>query len=286
VRQLAIMNYAKLVNEIILSRKNNPVDLLQRGLGSEEYAYLLELQYTYTRTLNDLVPLINQINLKNQRSNMRVLEIGSLFGVVSVALKKTGFDVVATEYPDFHQSKKLQKIYSENNIAFDSVNLLDGKLPYSDESFDAVIICEVIEHLNFNPIPVLQEINRVLKKNGIIYLAMPNQVNLYNRVKFLFGKSIHPPIQYFFNQLDKNKNFIVSLHWREYTMNESIEMLERTNFNILRKYFFTEIAADKASAFSSPRHFLYRSLLYLFPSFRPSLVIIARKTYSIPHMPD
>jgi len=174
------MNYAKMVKEIIVSRKDNPVDLLQLGLGSEEYNYLQDLQYTYARTLNDVIPFL--------KKNMRVLEIGSLFGIVSVALKKSGVDVVATEFPLFHQSEKLQKIYFENNIAFDSVNLQEGKLPYSEGLFDAVIICEVIEHLNFNPVPVFQEINRVLKKNGIIYLAMPNQTALYKRAKHLFGR--------------------------------------------------------------------------------------------------
>ena len=72
------------------------------------------------------------------------------------------------------------------------------KLPYRSNSMDAVVMCEVLEHLNFNPLPVLLEINRVLKDNGIIYIGMPNQASLGNCLLLLFGKSIHNSISDFF----------------------------------------------------------------------------------------
>ncbi len=258
------MNYTKQVNEIIQTYENDPIDLLRLGAGADEYTYLQEMQYAYARTLNDVVPIL--------KKKCQVLEIGSLFGVVSRVLKQADFEVTATDIPEFHQSEKLRELYRRNNIPFDSLDLRDGNLSYPSESFDAVIICEVIEHLNFNPLPVLQEINRVLKKNGVLYLAIPNQGWIMNRVKLLFGKSIHPPVQQFFDQLDKSKNHIVSLHWREYTMHETVELLQRTNFTIAKNYFFRENGPQKTTLFS-----WMRFLLYLIPSFRPSLVILARK---------
>ena len=45
-------------------------------------------------------------------------------------------------------------------------------LPFSDASFDSVICMEVLEHIN-NPPAVFNEIVRVLKIGGIVYITVP-----------------------------------------------------------------------------------------------------------------
>ena len=253
-----------LIDNIILSYKDNPIDLLKLGEGKNEYQYLQDLKYSYIRTVKDISSLLPK--------GAKVLEIGSLFGVVSIALKQSGFDVTGTEIPEFYASENLQKLYQKHGITFNQVNLRDYKLPYPDESFDAVVMCEVLEHLNFNPLPVLQEINRVLKKDGYLYIAMPNQASLDNRLKLLTGKSVHSPIQYYSDQLDAKKNFIVSIHWREYTMTETLDMITKMGFLLQEKYYFSENGPRKRTVFS-----LLRFLLYLFPLLRSSLVILGKK---------
>lgn len=75
-------------------------------------------------------------------------------------------------------------------------NLLDAK--YHDETFNAVVLLYVLEHLD-NPFEILKEIKRILKKDGILFLAVPNY--RYMRIAFdnsfariIFGKSatLHP----------------------------------------------------------------------------------------------
>jgi 2-polyprenyl-3-methyl-5-hydroxy-6-metoxy-1,4-benzoquinol methylase len=260
-----IMDYSKLVNNVIISFKDNPIDLLNTGSGSTEYQYLNDLKYSYIRTVNDVAPLLQK--------GMKVLEIGSLFGVVSISLKQLGFSVTGADIPEFHQSKKLQDLYAKYEVTFDKVNLRDYKLPYADESFDMVIMCEVMEHLNFNPLPVMQEINRVLKKDGYVYIAMPNQACIDNRLKLLAGHSVHEPPQYFFDQLNKTKNYIVSLHWREYTMKETLEIIRKMGFTVVRNYFFGENGPTKLSVLS-----FVKKIFHIVPSFRTSLVVIGKKT--------
>jgi ubiquinone/menaquinone biosynthesis C-methylase UbiE len=46
------------------------------------------------------------------------------------------------------------------------------KLPFADKSFDKIICSEVLEHIENYP-AVLQEINRVLKPNGILAVSVP-----------------------------------------------------------------------------------------------------------------
>ncbi|MEK7526488.1 MAG: class I SAM-dependent methyltransferase [Patescibacteria group bacterium] len=49
------------------------------------------------------------------------------------------------------------------------------KIPYPNASFDAVVFCDVIEHLPINTEKkALKEISRVLKSNGKLILATPN----------------------------------------------------------------------------------------------------------------
>ncbi len=47
-----------------------------------------------------------------------------------------------------------------------------SQIPVSDSSFDSVIISQVFEHV-FNPDSFLREVNRILKRNGILLLTVP-----------------------------------------------------------------------------------------------------------------
>ena len=102
---------------------------------------------------------------------------------------------------------------------------------------------------------------------------MPNQSSIVNRIKLLFGKSIHNGIDDFFKQLDKNDNMIVGLHWREYTLAETIQMIEKMGFEVTRKYYF----ADNGGTSIIKR--LIKKMLYIIPSFKPYQVVIGKKAF-------
>ncbi len=262
------MDYAGIVKDVVEQQKVAPIDMLGIGDAAGEYAYLCSKKDSYVRTIRDVDNLC-----KNGRSNSRILEIGSFLGTVSISMKKLGYNVSALDIPEFHQSSSLRNLYRKNGIPFDGLNLKHSKLPYEADSLDVVIICEVIEHLNFNPLPVLMEINRVLKKDGCLYIAMPNQARIGNRIKLFLGKSIHNPIEDFFFQLDRKKNMIVGLHWREYTLAETIQIIERMGFEAISKYYFAETGAARTSFLKV----VAKKVFYAYPPFRPCQVVIGRK---------
>lgn len=272
-QRISKMHYEKIVQDVIAEYKVSPIDMLEIGDASGEYTYLNNLKDTYVRTIRD----VDNMFKSDKRSSRNILEIGSFLGAVSISLKRLGFNVYALDIPEFYKSSTLRSLYKRNGIPFNGLNLRNSKIPYESNSLDAVILCEVIEHLNFNPLPVLQEINRVLKNDGYIYIGMPNQSCLRNRKTLLLGRSIHNPIEDFFRQLDRNDNMIVGLHWREYTLNETIQIIQKMGFDTVTQYYFY----PKVQRESNTLKAMLKKMVYSYPPFRPFQVVIGRKV-SVP----
>lgn len=103
-----------------------------------------------------------------------LLEVGCGSGVISSALAVAGqgqLDVCAVDVAD-------------NRIEKDGYDFqqIDGTtLPYPDKSFDLVVTNHVIEHVGDRTAQLhhLQEITRVLKPDGLIYLAVPNRWRVF-----------------------------------------------------------------------------------------------------------
>ncbi|MET9898148.1 methyltransferase domain-containing protein [Streptomyces sp. NPDC006446] len=64
--------------------------------------------------------------------------------------------------------------------------LADGGLPFAEETADAVLFSEVVEHL-VDPDGALDEIRRVLRPGGHLMLSTPNLAAWYNRGLLLAG---------------------------------------------------------------------------------------------------
>ncbi len=58
------------------------------------------------------------------------------------------------------------------NIALDNCNIY--ALPYPDDTFDAVILSEILEHID-DDVAGLKEIYRVLKPGGVVAITVPNE---------------------------------------------------------------------------------------------------------------
>ena len=258
------------LRELIEEYKENPVDLLGIGDEAAEYEYLVNASLSYQRTINDVSAVSGNL-LRDGGIAVKVLEIGAYLGVVSLYLARSGFDVAALDIPEFMQNACLRKRYEDAGVECLAANLGDYVIPAEDNSYDLVIMCETLEHLNFNPVPVMLEVNRVLKTGGKLYLSLPNLASLVNRAKLLLGRSIHNPVDDFFQQLGDDSNMLVGVHWREYAGNELVELVRRTGFHVDQHYYFTTHRP------SLPAKLIYR----LLPTTRPNHTVFATKTESM-----
>ena len=63
---------------------------------------------------------------------------------------------------------------------------ISKNIPLKNEVYDILVCSEVLEHIIY-PRKVIQELKRIVKKDGIIILTLPNEYNLNLRLQFLFG---------------------------------------------------------------------------------------------------
>jgi ubiquinone/menaquinone biosynthesis C-methylase UbiE len=76
------------------------------------------------------------------------------------------------------------------------VDLEQTPLPIADETFDYVLCCEVIEHMELDPMFMLSEANRVLKSGGVLILTTPNITSSRAISKILRGVEPYFYMQY------------------------------------------------------------------------------------------
>lgn len=164
------------------------------------------------------------------------LEIGLAGGVLAFVLRRQ-FNLTklyTLEHPITHKqyTKKFIDKLDKENIVLESVDLNHGKLPWPDNFFNFIFLCDVIEHLVPSDIPILiKEIKRVLKKNGSLVIVTPNIASLIKRINLSFGKN---PIEFDLGLHEK----ATYGHIREYTMSELISIVNAEDLIIKKKKFF------------------------------------------------
>src|SRR3989344_1791188 len=114
-----------------------------------------------------------QVHLgKNNLKKLTVLDVGASTGIIDNYLSRYFKKVVGTDI-DKKAIRFAQKNYHQKNLRFKIEDAM--KLTFSDSFFDLVICTHVYEHVP-NSQKLFQEIYRVLKPNGICYLAAINSL--------------------------------------------------------------------------------------------------------------
>jgi len=135
----------------------------------------------YIKTKADLrrvyAYFIDYLDEKFDLKNKKILDLGCGFGNHSFLLHEKGASVFAVDIEkEFVEVVSLKKKLVDYDI---STIVGDGFfLPFKENSFDGVVCTHTIEHIR-NPQKFLQEIHRVLRKEGFLYLTLPNYLFPY-----------------------------------------------------------------------------------------------------------
>ncbi|HAD82231.1 MAG: hypothetical protein A2509_04025 [Candidatus Edwardsbacteria bacterium RIFOXYD12_FULL_50_11] len=139
--------------------------------------------------------------------NGKILDVGCGNGDMIAWMKEYGWDIYGTEI-----SKKACDFAEKQGLKIYCGQLKDAS--FSIDFFDVVTINHVLEHVH-DPLSVLTECNRILKKGGLLIVGVPNY-NCYDSM--LFGTN--------WSQLD------VPRHLYHFTMDTLNQMLNMAGFKI------------------------------------------------------
>ena len=121
---------------------------------------------------------INNIN-KYLIKNKKILDLGSGDCYISKNLDCSNL-ITCVDISDIGLKKCNQR--SIRTLRYD----INKKLPFKDNSFDIILMLDVLEHI-IDPILLMSEARRVCREKGKIILVVPNSYNIFNRFLFFSG---------------------------------------------------------------------------------------------------
>jgi len=161
--------------------------------------------------------IVHQLLLELGHETDFALDVGCGFGGYTKIVESVSKFVVGVDIKDAFDKRKISP-------KLDFCQADGYSLPFKSESFDAIILMDVIEHVN-NDYNFLLEIKRILRNSGFLVLQTPNKDRLSNRVKKVIGKPVKYP---YCLRNDSIAGKVV--HLREYSKYEIYELLEKVGF--------------------------------------------------------
>lgn len=155
----------------------------------------------------------------DQKPSGKFLELGTS-GVMAMALKQLvpSLEIHVTEYSNNPHTDEFLGEFPSYHL-----NLEKDKLPVDLETFDFISCCEVVEHLEQDPMFMFEEINRVSKTKATLVLTTPNITSSQNIAKML--RCIDP---YFYMQYRKSGT--LDRHNYEYSLFSISKMIKAAGF--------------------------------------------------------
>lgn len=128
-------------------------------------------------------------NIRKLDRNSKVLDAGCGAGIVTKSLLKD-FDLTGID----NNEKAIRYCLNNHGNHYRCCDL-NKKLPFENDAFDAVILSETLDHVS-NPAFTLNEIRRILKKDGLLLVAVMNYKSIYKIIEpvwyRLFGGNCKP----------------------------------------------------------------------------------------------
>jgi SAM-dependent methyltransferase len=198
--------------------------LLSFVKDADEVAYVRQHLRRFLATLQRIPPAVSPDD--------KLLELGSLLHLAPAIVKYCGYREVLCA--DFWNSDEkvaeeiVTQVEGSDRYTFElrNFNVEADPFPYVDGQFRTVLCCELIEHLQHDPMHMLWECNRVLQPGGFLLLTTPNIASCRAIEGLLVGCT-----PYLFPQY--NLTDVVDQHNREYAPYEIGVALAAAGFKMI-----------------------------------------------------
>ena len=220
----------------------------------EDYEYFLSRQKKSDNILSEITSLTGI----DSDAEIKMLDVGSNMCFIPYHLSRTvKWDITCLDMSKHRLLKYKDMLGSLKLITSDAT-----KIPFEDETFDLVVCNHVIEHI-YNWAECVNEISRVTKIGGYIYMAMPN----LNRI--VSDKSLKSNLLWYIRRLLKVSTTESRVkHHAGFSHNEIRKMFSsKHRILCLNKEHALTVVKDKKSVF------IFKIILnFLFNNFSPSVV--------------
>lgn len=136
-----------------------------------------------------------------QYSGQKILDFGCSVGDYCIHLNKAGFDCVGVDI-----NEEYIRIAKKKGVEAYSIK---DRLPFDDNSFDSVIMIDVLEHIQY-PLEILREIKRVTRKNILITVPNCQNIQSLNRCGLTYAHFLEVDHKLFFTKDSLNKLLLLN----------------------------------------------------------------------------
>jgi len=128
-------------------------------------------------------------------------------------------------------SEHALKTASKKGIITKCINANDSILPYENNFFNIISCLDVLEHL-VDPENITIEIYRLLKKDGLFIISVPNILNIFNRIYFLRGQ--------FVDVMDvaHRTDALFSEHIKMFSKKKLEQLIINSGFQIIQRHYY------------------------------------------------
>jgi glycosyltransferase involved in cell wall biosynthesis/SAM-dependent methyltransferase len=219
-----------LVSSAAAGSAPNPADhplaqeMLAWAPNEEARGYLMQHISRLIQTL-ELLP--------DAQPGQRILEMGCYLQITPLLSSRKHYTEIRGCYYGKLGGVNKQSVQTRDGRSFsclvDEFDAEHDRYPYPDQQFDAVLCTELFEHLGYDPMHCLAEINRILKPGGCLLLSTPNVCSRRAIAAILGG--YHPGFFPAFMQ-PRTEGRVDPRHHREYAPREMKQAFEDAGFRV------------------------------------------------------
>lgn len=216
------------------------------------------------RTLREVIKAASCLESERKEA-VRVLDVGSHELHIALGCRKLGYQVTGVDVEYFTEAEHIRKLSDTHQVELVTCDFArDKKLPFPDEYADLVLFFETLEHLNFYPLGLVQELSRVLKPGGLLMITTPNQMSIGMLLHFILQRSQFQDIRY---------PYSIATHYRLYTIREVKYLMEASGLEIHRAVH-AEFTPHYLSRFGQIVRWI---LTRVVPAWSNNMVVMGRK---------